>query len=56
MVAVVTWALATGASGDAASTASSAMTMIEGLAVARPWAARFPLAMTCMEASNVREC
>ena len=55
MVAVVTWALAAGASGNAASPASSAITMIEGLAVARPWADWFPLAMTCIEASNVRE-
>ena len=52
MVAVVTWAPATGASGNAASQASSATTMIERRAVARPPADWIPIALTCIEAST----
>ena len=53
MVAVVTWALATGASGNAASPASSAMTRS-----AWPWhglIAWLP-SMTCIEASTCVTC
>ena len=52
MVAVVTWAPAAGASGNAASQASSATTMIERPAVARPPADWIPIALTCIEAST----